>query len=147
MAQALFRVDLAGFENRGIRTLSGGEQQRAWLAQALVQDADLLLLDEPTMHLDVHHQFGFLQRVIALVEAGRTAITVFHDLELAARFCDTLLVLDQGALTAWGPPRTVVTASLLASVFRMHAKVTRQSSGTLRITYDSPRNASTTARP
>ena len=77
---ALRRVDLEGFADRSVLSLSGGERQRVFLAQALVQDADLLLLDEPTSHLDVQYQFSVLEEVQALVAAGRTVITVFHDL-------------------------------------------------------------------
>ena len=136
--RALKRVDMDGFARRSVLSLSGGERQRVFLAQALVQESDLLLLDEPTNHLDVHHQFEFLNLVRELVEAGRTVVAVFHDLELAARYADHLLVLDQGCLAAAGPPRSVLTETLLASVFRMQARLDTMDDGRLRIYYQMP---------
>lgn len=136
--EALAQVDLAGFEARPMRSLSGGEQQRVFLAQALVQEADLLLLDEPTAHLDVHHQFEFTDHVHGLVKAGRTVIAAFHDLELAARFADQVLVLNRGRLAAAGPPRDVLSEDLLASVFRMKARLEPADDGILRIHYLAP---------
>ena len=123
--RALDAVDLGGFEKRSVRTLSGGELQRAFLAQALVQEADLLLLDEPTAHLDVHYQYAFLERVRRLCrEDGRTVLAALHDLERAARFADRLLVLHRdGRLAAAGPPADVLTPALIAEVFRMEARV------------------------
>src|SRR5690606_38104477 len=88
--EALRRVEMEALASRSILTLSGGELQRALLAQALAQEASLLLLDEPTAHLDIHHRFEFMEIVRELAATGRTIITVFHDLELAARFADRL---------------------------------------------------------
>ncbi len=136
--QALARVDLDGFARRSVLSLSGGERQRVFLAQALVQQADLLLLDEPTAHLDVHYQFELLNLVRALVQAGRTVVAVFHDIEQAARYADHLLVLDGGRLAAAGPPREVLTEALLAAVFRMQAHLDTSADGTLRIYYQMP---------
>ncbi len=121
--RALERVDLAGFADRSIHSLSGGERRRAFLAQALVQEADLLMLDEPTTHLDVHHQFRFLYLMRELVESGRTTIVVFHDIELAARFSDILLVLVDGKIAASGEPSQVLTPKLMAAVFRMRCQI------------------------
>jgi len=135
---ALAQVDLAGFESRSMLSLSGGEQQRVLLAQALVQEAEILLLDEPTAHLDVHHQFEFIDHVHGLVKAGRTVVAAFHDLELAARFADQLLVLDRGRLAAAGPPRDVLTEALLASVFRMKARLELSDDDIPRIHYLAP---------
>jgi len=136
--EALAAVDLAHATHRLLHTLSGGEQQRVFLAQALVQEADLLLLDEPTAHLDVHHQFEFLERVRALVAEGRTAIAVFHDLELAARYADRLLVLHQGRLVGDGQPASVLTETLIADVFRMAARLHHLEDNTPRIQYLHP---------
>jgi iron complex transport system ATP-binding protein len=120
---ALAQVGLEGFEDRLVTQLSGGEQQRARLAQALVQDASLLLLDEPTAHLDVHHQFELMEYVRDLVSAGQTVVSAFHDLPFAARFAQRLLVLYQGTVAADGPPQEVLTPRLLKEVFRMEAQV------------------------
>lgn len=135
---ALGRVDLEGFARRSMLSLSGGERQRVFLAQALVQDTGVLLLDEPTTHLDVHYQFEFLNVVRALVDAGRTVIAVFHNLELAARYSDALLVLQRGRLAAAGAPEDVLSEALLASVFRMHAHLEYPEDGTFRIFFHTP---------
>lgn len=136
--RALDQLDLSGFEQRSFHSLSGGEQQRVFLAQALVQEADLLILDEPTTYLDVHHQFEFMEYVQSLVAQGKTVIGAVHDLEMAARFADHLHVLDHGRLRASGSPEDVLTGELLASVFRMDASVDVPSSGPMRITYARP---------
>ncbi|ARA95047.1 ABC transporter [Rhodothermaceae bacterium RA] len=135
---ALERVEMDAFAHRSALSLSGGELQRVFLAQALAQEADLLLLDEPTTHLDVHHQFEIMYVVDELVRSGRTVIAVFHDLELAARFSDALIVLHRGRQVAAGAPAEVLTEGLLAEVFRMHARVTIEADGHLRIRYDRP---------
>ncbi|MFB6247521.1 MAG: ABC transporter ATP-binding protein [Salinibacter sp.] len=139
---ALARVDLEGFAGRSVLSLSGGELQRVFLAQALVQEADLLLLDEPTSHLDVHYQFSFMQQVRALVAEGRTVVTVFHDLELAARHAERLLVLKEGRLVEDGPPDEVLTPECIADVFGMKARIERPSGRPLRIEYLAPVRAS-----
>jgi iron complex transport system ATP-binding protein len=136
--EALARVDLEGFAARSILSLSGGEMQRVFLAQALVQDADLLLLDEPTAHLDVHYQFSFMEQVRAQVEEGRTVLAAGHDLELAARYADRLLLLEDGQLVAAGPPASVLTPTRIAEVFGMRAQLDRHPDGTLRIDYLGP---------
>jgi iron complex transport system ATP-binding protein len=131
MSAALRTVDLAGFEDRSFDSLSGGEQQRVFLAQALVQEADVLLLDEPTTYLDVHHQYEFMVHVRRQVDAGTTVIGAFHDLELAARFSDRMAVLDRGRLVAFGTPADVLTPDLLKDVFRMDAEVEHRDDGLL----------------
>lgn len=135
---ALAQVDLEGFESRSVLSLSGGEMQRVFLAQALVQDADLLLLDEPTAHLDVHYQFSFMEQVREQVAEGRTVLAVFHDLELAARYADRLLLLDDGRLCADGSPASVLTPEQIATVFGMRAEIGRHRDGSLQITYLGP---------
>ena len=145
MHDALSHVELDGFADRSVLSLSGGELQRVFLAQALVQEADVLLLDEPTAHLDVHYQFTFMDQVQELVENGRTILAVFHDLELAARYADRLLVLDEGRLVADGPPTEVLTPDLIARVFRMQAEVEHTLDGALRIDYQG--RATTPAAP
>ena len=144
---ALMQVDLNGYQERSILSLSGGERQRVFLAQALVQDATLLLLDEPTTHLDVHHQHRFLQQIRAHVAEGRNALAVFHDLELAARYCTHLIVLDGGRLIAEGTPADVLTEALLASVFKMRTRIRNDQGGELRVAYDLPLPDAATRTP
>lgn len=138
MEEALHRVDLDGFRGRSVLSLSGGELQRVMLAQALVQEAEVLLLDEPTAHLDVHYQFEFMDLVADVVRRGCTAIAVFHDLEMAARYADDLIVLNGGRIAAAGRPRAVLTEDLIADVFRMQALLHHSADRTLRIEYVSP---------
>ena len=120
---ALDAVDLSDLADRPVTRLSGGEQQRVALAQALAQDARVVLLDEPTAHLDVRHQLDLLGRLAALARGGTAVVAAVHDLGLAARFADRLWVLDRGALVADGPPADVLTADLLRDVFGVEAEV------------------------
>lgn len=131
---ALDALDLHDLAVRPVPSLSGGEQQRVFLAQALAQDAPLLLLDEPTAHLDIRHQLDLLRRVERLADTGRTVIAAIHDLELAARFADRILMLADGRLVADGTPGSVLTASRLHDVFGVDAEVEIHKAG-LRIRY------------
>ena len=131
---ALDALDLAAFADRPVPALSGGEQQRVFLAQALAQDAPLLLLDEPTAHLDIRHQLDLLRRVRRLADGGRTVVAAIHDLELAARFADRVLALADGRLVAGGTPADVFTPARLRAVFGVEAEVAHDASG-LRIRY------------
>ncbi len=114
--EALARVDMAGLADRLVTQLSGGERQRALIARAIVQDADHLLLDEPTNHLDIRHQFALL----ALVEQiPATTVMVLHDLNLAARCCQELIMLDRGRVVASGPSDEVLEPALVSRVYRV----------------------------
>jgi len=134
---ALADTDLTGLADRSVSTLSGGEQQRVQLAQALAQDVPILLLDEPTAHLDVHHQYDLMERIANLVRTGRTVVAAFHDLAFAARYADRLLVLDEGTLAAVGLPVDVLTSRLIRDVFKMDADV-EMNEGELRLRYLAP---------
>ena len=138
---ALATADLDAYAGRAVTELSGGEKQRVLLAQALAQEADVLLLDEPTAHLDVHHQFDGMNRVAAL-RPRRTVVAAFHDLAFAARYADRLLVLDRGQLVADGPPRAVLTPDLIRSVFRMDAELVEAPGNLLDIRYLAPVSSS-----
>ena len=111
------------FLTRLITEVSAGERQRVLLARALTQQPRLLLLDEPTAGLDVQHQLQVFTLIRSLVRQGLTAIAVVHDLNLAARFCDRLVLLDRGSVHARGLVSDVLTAENLASVFRVEATV------------------------
>ncbi|MFY1692859.1 ABC transporter ATP-binding protein [Plantactinospora sp. WMMB782] len=136
VAEALARVDLVGFNDRRWHTLSGGERQRVQLARALAQQPELLLLDEPTNHLDISHQ---LQLMHLVRRSGITAVAALHDLNLAAMFCDTLVVLRAGQVAANGPAAEVLTATLLRDVFDVAADITvHPATGRPAITYHPP---------
>jgi len=117
---ALASVGLGGFEARHWNGLSGGERQRVHIARALAQEPQVLVLDEPLNHLDIHHQFELLDLLRAL---PTTVVLVLHDIPLAARYCDELLVLDEGRAVAAGSPTNVVSPTLIADVFRVQADV------------------------
>ncbi len=119
-------VGLADRAHDGVLSLSGGERQRAILARALAQATPLLLLDAPTAHLDIGHQLDLLDRVRALARTRRvTVVAALHDLNLAARFADRLVVLSRGRRVADGPPSEVLSEELLARVWGVSADLAR----------------------
>ncbi|WP_435320615.1 ABC transporter ATP-binding protein [Haloarchaeobius sp. TZWSO28] len=124
-------IDLAGVEHlrdTELGTLSGGQKQLAWIAMVLAQKTDVLLLDEPTTYLDLHHQLRVLEVVRTLNrEKGVTVGIVLHDIGQAARFADNLVAMKDGELYDWGPPIEVVTEELLAEVFEVDASVDSES--------------------
>ncbi len=126
-ATALGQVGLTGFADRTWRTLSGGEQQRVHIARALAQEPAVLLLDEPTNHLDVEHQFQLLD---ILEGTGLTVVIVLHDLALAARYCERLVLLRGGRVDSHGAVADVLTARAVERVFRVRAEVTTDRAGT-----------------
>ena len=129
VAGALEKVGMAGFAGRQFNTLSGGEQQRVHIARALAQEPRLLVLDEPTSHLDIRAQLQVLHLLDGLAKAGGTVLVALHDLNLALRFCDWLVVLDAGQVVAEGLPVEVLREDLLASVYGVHARLIEGPSG------------------
>lgn len=121
---ALERTGVGELRDRPVDQLSGGQRQRAWIALALAQDTNLLLLDEPTTFLDLRHQLDVLDLVADLhADSGRTVVMVLHDLGQAARYADHLVVLHNGLLAAAGPPAEVLTAELVEQVFDVPCRV------------------------
>ncbi|WP_111559509.1 ABC transporter ATP-binding protein [Paracoccus sediminilitoris] len=118
---ALQQVDMAKRRSQPWQTLSGGERQRVIIARALAQDPRVMFLDEPTNHLDIHHQIEILRMVRAL---DLTSVVALHDLNLAAMFCDKIIVLQSGQVVAFGTPAEVLTPRLLRDVFRVEAEIT-----------------------
>ncbi|MDH6697294.1 ABC transporter ATP-binding protein [Streptomyces sp. MAA16] len=121
VTEALDRTGLTGLADRSWHTLSGGERQRAQIARALAQEPRELLLDEPTNHLDIQHQLDLLDLVAGLPV---TTVVALHDLNLAAMYCDRLLILRTGRVTAQGTPGEVLTPELIAEVYGVRAEVT-----------------------
>ena len=120
VSDALEQVDIADRRAQPWQTLSGGERQRVHIARALAQAQQVLFLDEPTNHLDIHHQIEILRMVR---ELDLTSIVALHDMNLAAMFCDRILVLQAGAVVACGTPDVVLTETLLRDAFRVKAEV------------------------
>jgi iron complex transport system ATP-binding protein len=117
-SQALDATGTADLVNRHVGRLSGGQRQRVWVAMALAQDTALLLLDEPTTHLDINHQVELLRLLRDLNhDSGRTIVVVLHDLNLACRFCDHIIAMADGHIVAEGSPTDVVTAELVEKAF------------------------------
>jgi iron complex transport system ATP-binding protein len=120
---ALAAVGLRGFETRLASELSGGERARALLARVLATEAPVMLADEPVAAFDPGYQLRVLDVLKARARAGATVVTVMHDLALAARFADRIILLDGGRVVAAGTPPTVLTASRLAESFGMDALI------------------------
>ncbi|WBV44378.1 ABC transporter ATP-binding protein [Pseudoroseomonas cervicalis] len=118
--EALRQTGLEGLAPRLWHSLSGGERQRAQIARALAQQPELLLLDEPTNHLDIRHQ---LEILALLRRLRRTSILALHDLNLAAQFCDRLVLLQDGRVRCAGPPEAVLTPATLRAVYGVEAEV------------------------
>ncbi|MFJ6728027.1 ABC transporter ATP-binding protein [Streptomyces sp. NPDC091281] len=121
------------YAGRDYASLSGGERQRVLLARALAQQPRLLVLDEVTNHLDIRARFELLDLIRA---TGVTTLAVLHDLDLAARLCDHLVVLRDGAVVTAGPVLEVLTPAVLRDVFGVRARTERHADGVIRVTYD-----------
>jgi len=121
--RALALTGVADLADRPVDSLSGGQRQRVWISMTLAQGTDLLLLDEPTTYLDLAHAIDVLDLVDDLHESGRTVVMVLHDLNLATRYSDNLIVMRAGSILAQGHPRDVITAELLDEAFGLRAMV------------------------
>ncbi|MFI5663688.1 ABC transporter ATP-binding protein [Streptomyces sp. NPDC051684] len=129
---AVDRCGVRHLAHRDYASLSGGERQRVLLARALAQQPRLLVLDELTNHLDIRARFELLHLIRS---TGTTTLAVLHDLHLAARFCDHLVVLDRGSVVAAGPVLDTLTPAVLAKVFGVAASARRDEDAVVRLTY------------
>lgn len=124
VAEAMAATGVADLADRGVDELSGGQRQRVWIAMALAQQTDLLLLDEPTTFLDVAHQVDVLDLLLDLRdERGTTVVMVLHDLNLAARYADRLVAVRDGRVHAEGRPDEVITPEVVEAVFGLPCRV------------------------
>ncbi|MBD8507625.1 ABC transporter ATP-binding protein [Hoyosella sp. G463] len=124
VAAALELTGITELADRPVDELSGGQRQRVWISMALAQGTDILLLDEPTTYLDLSHALDVLDLVDRLHdEMGRTVVMVLHDLNLAVRYSDHLVVMKAGRIIASGAPREVITPALLDEAFGLRAAV------------------------
>lgn len=115
--RAMERTGITELADRRLSTLSGGEKQRVRIATALAQDTALLILDEPTSHLDIRHQVEVLTLLRGLSREGLTVIAVLHDINLAALFCDRLIILSRGRISADGTPEQVLQPATIADAY------------------------------
>lgn len=123
---ALARADLLSLKHRPVNKLSGGEFQRVLIARVLAQETEALLLDEPTASLDIHHQVKVLDLIRDLVqEKGLSVVMAIHDLNLAVRYCDKLVLLNGGRQVSAGTPEEVLTPENLHTVFGVNARLYR----------------------
>jgi iron complex transport system ATP-binding protein len=124
IAWALEVTKLTEYETTAVDNLSGGQRQRVWIAMALAQETELILLDEPTTYLDLSYQLEILELLYRLNrEQGRTIVMVLHDLNLAARFADYMIALRGGEIVLHGSPEVVVTPEVLRKTFHIAAEV------------------------
>ncbi|GAA1841299.1 ABC transporter ATP-binding protein [Agromyces salentinus] len=124
VAEALAATGIADLANRRLEELSGGQRQRVWIAMVLAQQTDIVLLDEPTTYLDVTHQLELLDLLTELNrERGTTVVMVLHELNLAARYADHLVVMSAGSIVAEGRPAEVLTPETVRSAFALEASV------------------------
>ncbi|MBR2254558.1 MAG: ABC transporter ATP-binding protein [Candidatus Methanomethylophilaceae archaeon] len=120
----LEETGILDFASRNVSELSGGEWRRVMIAQALAQEPEVLLLDEPTLHLDINHQFELMDLCRRIVARGGILVAIVtHDLQLAARYCDRVIVMREGEIIANGPAKEVITEDMIAEVFGMRSRV------------------------
>ena len=131
-AKALAMVGMQGTEERSFLSLSGGEKQRIYLAMAFAQQSELIILDEPTNHLDIGYQLYIME--IMREFKDKTIFTSVHDMNLAARYCDRIILLQGGKIQANGTPEEVLTVERIRSVFHVNTEIEKKN-GVLNITY------------
>ena len=122
-ADALATVGLEGLAAQPVNALSGGQRQRAWIAMILAQDTDIILLDEPVNHLDVHFQYAILDLLRVLTLRGKTIVTVLHDLNLTAAFADDIVMMRDGRIIAQGRTADTMSAGSVRAVFDFDADI------------------------
>jgi iron complex transport system ATP-binding protein len=121
--KAMSAAGVSDLTERPVAELSGGQRQRVWLAMALAQETDILLLDEPTTFLDIAHQVELLELLGRLNAQGATIVAVLHDLNQAARYADCLVAMREGRIVACGPPDQILTVELVRDVFGLDCVV------------------------
>jgi iron complex transport system ATP-binding protein len=123
VSEAMRFTDVYDLKRRKIDELSGGERQRVVIARSIAQRSRLLLLDEPTAHLDINHQIEILELLVRLHDRGLTILFVSHDLNLASEYCERVALMNNGSVEAIGGPEEVITPDLIQRVYRAKVRV------------------------
>jgi iron complex transport system ATP-binding protein len=135
---AMQRVGLSHKADQSFNTLSGGEQQRCLLARTLLQGASLMLMDEPINHLDLHYQHQIMQMLVSMKNSNnKTVVVSLHDVNLAANYCDFLLLLNNGEQYAFGRPQDILRPNILSDVFRLPCEIVTMQSGQYQVVFSS----------
>lgn len=129
IARAMERADVARFADRWVSTLSGGERQRVRVARALAQEANVLVLDEPTTFLDIRHEMTAFELLRTLRAEGVTIVLATHNLNLAARYADNLVMMHRGRIVASGTPSQVLTSEQVGDVYNWPVEIVTHASG------------------
>jgi iron complex transport system ATP-binding protein len=127
--RALYRCDVAQFAHRWVTTLSGGEQQRVRLARALAQEPSTLVLDEPTSSLDIKHEMTTFELLARLRDDGVTVLVATHNLNLAARYADSVALMDSGRVVSHGPPTEVIMPGTIEAAYDWPVDITPHRDG------------------
>lgn len=131
--KSLAETGVSHLADRLVTEISGGEAQRVRIAQALAQETQIIVLDEPTSHLDIKHQVGIMELSSRLRQRGLTVIAALHDLDMAAMYCDRLIALSHHRLAYDGTPEEVLSSESIKGVFDVHAEVRRDEHGHVRV--------------
>jgi len=127
--KAMTITDTWKLKDKSVRNISGGELQRAVVSRAMVQDTEILLLDEPVSHLDIHHQISILNTVLGFSRSKEiTVVAVMHDINLAAEFSDSLILLNHGEIKAMGSPEEVITEEMIRELYNMECMIIKNPS-------------------
>ena len=126
---AMEQMKIAHLADRQLPTLSGGERQKVYIAMVLAQETQVVLMDEPTSYLDISHKFEVIRMAGELKGAGKTVIMVLHDLELALRYADRLVLMEAGKVREYAPPAEIVRSGTLEAVFGVHVGQTETDEG------------------
>ena len=134
VGQAMADAEISRLADRSMQALSGGERQRVFLAMALAQEPSVLILDEPTAHLDIHYQMELMEIIRSRTAMGMTILAALHDLTLAASYADRVAILHNGRIAADGTPHTVLTEAAIRDAFGARVRVLRdEDSGALTV--------------
>ncbi len=138
--QAMKKTDISHLADRLVTTLSGGEMQRVIIARSLATQANIILLDEPTASLDISHAIEILELLQELVTEGHTIILSIHDINLAIRYADNIILINQGNIIAHGSPNQILTDDMMSNIFKVNVERITTSDGKLMFYFKSKNN-------